>query len=378
MSKSRSNDLPAIADRLYAGMTDSRVWSDALIACADLTQSKGLALFAFNPLSGAVLRDEVHRLDMELSVRYRTYWSAHDTRMDRGFEIPVGEPIYEGRLMDLRDWRKSEIFNEFLSPRNLPYMLAYSLHKSSNKLILVSLQASHRRGPFDQRDAERLAPLVPHIQRAFKIRDRLEACEIRASNLATLLSRTSFGVFLLDEVGKILETNTRAEELLRTESTLRKEADHSLWLFGGAGNELQRWIAAGRPSDNFTEELLRVPRFDARQPLSVMVSPLHGIPTGWLSSHPRRMVLVFDAEQQLAAMPAVLCAQFGLTTKEAELASLLALGINLESAAQRMNIKFHTARSHLKSIFAKTGVHSQSELVRQVMVGPATYVRSNT
>ena len=42
----------------------------------------------------------------------------------------------------------------------------------------------------------------------------------------------------------------------------------------------------------------------------------------------------------------------------------LANGLSLEEAAEVLNIRRNTARAHLRSIFSKTGVRRQTELVR--------------
>ena len=54
---------------------------------------------------------------------------------------------------------------------------------------------------------------------------------------------------------------------------------------------------------------------------------------------------------------------FRLTQAEARLATQLARGESLENVADQFGIGKETARSQLKSIFAKTGVHRQAELV---------------
>ena len=54
---------------------------------------------------------------------------------------------------------------------------------------------------------------------------------------------------------------------------------------------------------------------------------------------------------------------FRLTEAEARLAAQLAFGNSLETVADQFGIAKETARSQLKSIFAKTGVHRQAELV---------------
>jgi len=54
---------------------------------------------------------------------------------------------------------------------------------------------------------------------------------------------------------------------------------------------------------------------------------------------------------------------FGLTPAEARLASHLAAGQDLSSAAEACGLMRETARGYLKSVFAKTGTSRQGELV---------------
>ena len=57
---------------------------------------------------------------------------------------------------------------------------------------------------------------------------------------------------------------------------------------------------------------------------------------------------------------------------EATLAALLAQGSDLDEAATELGIRRNTARSHLQSIFMKTDVKRQSELVRMILSSVAT------
>lgn len=60
-----------------------------------------------------------------------------------------------------------------------------------------------------------------------------------------------------------------------------------------------------------------------------------------------------------------------LTGAEALLACLIVSGAGLTEAAARLGVSVNTAKTQLKAIFAKTGCHSQSELVRTISAGPA-------
>ncbi|MNJ68757.1 Bacterial regulatory protein, luxR family [compost metagenome] len=55
---------------------------------------------------------------------------------------------------------------------------------------------------------------------------------------------------------------------------------------------------------------------------------------------------------------------YNLTPAETGLAMELANGLSLEEASEVLNIRRNTARAHLRSIFSKTGVRRQTELVR--------------
>jgi DNA-binding CsgD family transcriptional regulator len=60
---------------------------------------------------------------------------------------------------------------------------------------------------------------------------------------------------------------------------------------------------------------------------------------------------------------ALLKNRFGLTPAEARLVLRLVSGGSLRSAARALGIKYETVRTHLKSIFQKTGTRRQAELV---------------
>jgi DNA-binding CsgD family transcriptional regulator len=52
-----------------------------------------------------------------------------------------------------------------------------------------------------------------------------------------------------------------------------------------------------------------------------------------------------------------------LRPAEAKLAALIASGISLEAAAERLGVARDTARNQLKAVFTKTDTHRQAELV---------------
>ena len=77
-----------------------------------------------------------------------------------------------------------------------------------------------------------------------------------------------------------------------------------------------------------------------------------------------RVVVTLNALGPRPGPPApILAKTFGLTPSEAKLACIIARGAPPNIAAQELKISRETARNQLKSVFAKTDTHRQSELV---------------
>jgi DNA-binding CsgD family transcriptional regulator len=68
---------------------------------------------------------------------------------------------------------------------------------------------------------------------------------------------------------------------------------------------------------------------------------------------------------------------FGLTPAEARLALHLAAGETLRSAEAKISMTYETARTHLKSVFQKTGTCRQAELVVVIVTAIPGCIGSN-
>jgi DNA-binding CsgD family transcriptional regulator len=80
-------------------------------------------------------------------------------------------------------------------------------------------------------------------------------------------------------------------------------------------------------------------------------------------SGPLGIVLVTDPEHSPFPKQSPLQVALGLSNSEARIAVALINGASLVQAADHVGVSHETARSHLKSIFAKTGTNRQGELV---------------
>jgi DNA-binding CsgD family transcriptional regulator len=180
-----------------------------------------------------------------------------------------------------------------------------------------------------------------------------------------------YGVLLLGARLEILEASAPARRLLASRSILHADEGH----LGFLRSSDQRAFA-----ERLSEDPVRAARHDAivfsrgplRSPLSLLVLPLKSSQEPWLRPAARWLVIFLDPENAPLLNEHALQRAFRITAAEAALAGKLASGLTVTQAAAELEISRNTARSQLKSVFAKIGVHTQAQLVQRILSGPAS------
>jgi DNA-binding NarL/FixJ family response regulator len=80
------------------------------------------------------------------------------------------------------------------------------------------------------------------------------------------------------------------------------------------------------------------------------------------------MVTIHRAEPRLPS-PDFLMRRFSMTTREADVALLLARGASNATIASDLRISQHTARHHTESVLGKLNVHTRREVARAIVAG---------
>lgn len=368
---SESLVIDRIVDDLYAGVLEPVAWERGLKGIARLIGGQGPFLLSFNPTTAAVLRDQIYDYDPEVFRNFRDQWSAKDIRLPAALRVPIDTAMTERTLLPKGEWERCEAYNEFFRINDAPWLVTAWLHKSPEKVALFSVQATRARGPFDERDIARVQRLVPHVRRALAIKDRIESDVLRNQSLLHAFERVPFGMMILDASGHVLDASGVAIEALQNTGALRREPGGRFAFAGSAGRSLHQLIASSMHDGHLIDGHIHLPRGPGLSPLSLLLTPLPALAVAWFAAEPRWLLFIFDPETQVHADPDSIRLDLGISAREAELASLLAAGRTLELAAGQLGISFETVRAHLRSIFGKTGLHTQADLIRRVLSGPA-------
>jgi DNA-binding CsgD family transcriptional regulator len=183
------------------------------------------------------------------------------------------------------------------------------------------------------------------------------------------------GFLLVDAEARPLFVNRAARALLDNHDGLRLEAGALSASDADGGRALRGLIKSCAGDASVVTGSggdIALPRGAGRLPLDVVVTPVKqetatAIMPWTFSQHAIAIVLVSDPEREIQARVEDLRRRFGFTPAEAAFALEIVKGDGRQAAADRLGITVGTARSHLSSIFDKTGSRRQAELVRLLL-----------
>jgi DNA-binding CsgD family transcriptional regulator len=210
-------------------------------------------------------------------------------------------------------------------------------------------------------DAEEERILASFTRRLIEI---AAAAEARGSDTspAAALNAMRLPAIVLDQFGFVAEVNAAAEAVFDNDFRIK---DRRLFVRDPAARGLLKdaidELKASPRLNPLAIEPIIVQRHD-KLPVIVRTWRFDGAAHG--SAQDVRALLTLNALGPKPGPPAAILARtFRLTPSEAKLASVIARGASPEIAARELKISRETARNQLKSVFAKTDTHRQSELV---------------
>jgi DNA-binding CsgD family transcriptional regulator len=295
-----------------------------------------------------------------------------------GHLLAPGKVIYGESICTSHVVQRSEFYADFLRPNgNLLHSIVASVDRRGPNHSIVALTRPASAGAFDSRAHRVLSQLMPHFQRALALQRNLAEVRATADWHAEVVDRLPVGIAMISATGRVIEVNRRARELLAQADGLTWEDGYLSAQLSGESRTLHALIRSaaqtGAGKSAHPGGPISVSRPSGRPSFKLLVCPYRPSPHWRGFEAPSATVFITDPEQRLAQSAERLVARYGLTFAEAGLAMRLIQGESIAEAAAALNITEHTARTHLKRAFAKTGTTRQPELVRQLLLDPESY-----
>jgi DNA-binding CsgD family transcriptional regulator len=216
---------------------------------------------------------------------------------------------------------------------------------------------------------------VAQLRRGLEMSAQLSDTEAERTVYSDVMDRLSVGVVLIDAGGRILKSSPIADRTMAARDGLVAQGGRLRATGSTDDRTLQTVIRgaadaalAGLPP---SPRGVTLSRDDNDRGLGVVVQSIGRDPRAWTGRPLRIAVYIRDPDTTAEIEGELVRQLFDLTPAEAVVAQRLASGLSLEDAASSLSISRNTARAHLRSIFSKSGITRQTELVRLMLSSAA-------
>ncbi|MCJ2058184.1 LuxR C-terminal-related transcriptional regulator [Methylobacterium sp. J-048] len=366
-----AEQLSQILSAVYDAALDSERWPEALQLATIFLGGIAANLFWQDPVNNqaAVFHDwgdnpSYVQLYFERYAALNPYFPAISF-------VPTGVVFSGGDIIPHEDFAQTQFYQEWVAPQGFIDVIGVNLHRFALGVAAFSVRRSRAQGFVDDEMRRKMELLAPHLQRAVMIGREFDGIRSKCVSLEAVLDLVTAAVFLVDAAGKLELANATGLALLKQGDMLgRREgvlaasdrtADKTLraaYALSGTGDD--HAMKACPPSIVLTNK--------QRERYLVHVLPLSSgaRQTGSLGDRAQAAVFVRKTEVPITSGIEVLAKLHGLTASEARvLQAAVALG-SVAEIASSLGVGVATVKTHLASLFAKTGTHRRSELVSAV------------
>ena len=362
-------ELAKLIGRVYDAAGDMTLWEPFLGALAKTSRAESAALVLHHWGCEAHTIHASWKTEPDADRLYQRHYGSVDVWAMRARSKPAGFVCTSESLCPPVELATTEIYNDFLVRYGAAYGMFGILENNASGLASISLYRGSSSSEFQVSDLETLNLLIPHIQCAFKLHSKLSELKARSTGIETALNLLVTGMIFLGAKGEVLLMNGAAEEVLDRKDGLFLQ--HGQLRAAAQGESARLQVMIGGAAQTGSGKGMRaggtVPiSREKGRPLSITVAPLREF-SGRLSCRPSAVVFISDPDRQLELPADLLQRCYGLTPAETRLVTVLLEGHSLKEAADHCGIAHNTGKSQLKSIFLKTQVRRQSELIRLLL-----------
>lgn len=362
-----------LIELIYATALDKRLWPSLIGAISDSVDGQGGMLRLTDYANQKVGIFETVGYEPGFAQAYRDHFINIDPYRNFFESAPVGILIAATQLQNYASVLSSEFQNDYIRPQDREFLSGATLARDGNVTIQLGLHRGKRTGDFEEEDLQLLHLLLPHLTQSVHVHRLIGESTNRADMAFASLDQARIGIFLMNANGKILHINREGEKFLATGDLAVKQKKLALTNPNSTARLLQLIASAAQPSLGKSLECggeLRIFSAEGKIRLELRVIPLSMRDAMAYDSAPLGCAAVFVSRPGTLRLPwQNVASTYGLTPAESKLAVMLAEGCRAEEAAERLHVSLNTVRTQLKSVFAKTGVRRQPELVAMLLSG---------
>jgi DNA-binding CsgD family transcriptional regulator len=367
-----------IVPEIYEATINPSHWDYVVTMIAKLTQSKSACLYYKNKEMDVASTIAHFGLPEGERMSFNDHCDTLDDMFCRKQTGTADEPsctqFYPGSNGVMQN--DSELYVEWMKPHDIYHVGGAQLVDTASHRAGIAILRDEKAGVWTDGELRVINELLPHLRRALTIHSEFTYLRLKQDALLKGLDRLVIGLILYDSNAKPVYINPTARAIIDIHpGTMLQDGD--LYLTNSEDEKsLRKAIldtAGIDPDDSWKQSVaIGITHPDIEAPLPLLITPMHANLVTSDLDYDGAKVAVFLSDPNLQQPISVenLVSVYSLTPSEAQVAISLANGHSIDEIAESSNHSAHTIRSQLKSVFRKTGVSRQSELIKLLLTGP--------
>jgi DNA-binding CsgD family transcriptional regulator len=353
---------------IYDAALDPRLWNVVMERATGFVGGMGASIFRQDVIRKTGNSYYSFGIDPHFEQLYFREYIHYNPLLPTFLTVDVNYVTSNSEQLDPAEFFATRFYKEWARPQGLIDNVFCILERSATSVAGFVVFRHERDGMADARAFELLGTLVPHLRRAVLIGNVIEHKTTEAQGLSDLLDRIRAGVFVVDVRGNVIYSNSSGREIVSVGDYLRETAGRLSAGNAEADQLLQEaFRTAGDGDAAISDKSIAIPLIAADGARYVAnLLPLTRRRGGEIDERATAAVFVHKAALELSYAPEAIASAYKLTKMELRvLLALVELGGGPE-IAEALGVGNGTVKTHLHSLFQKTGVKRQADLVKLV------------
>lgn len=350
--------LSEALDQVQAAIFEPSLWLPAIEAISKASGALGATIAEPNGrgVFGATLSTE--NLEVFLEGYVREDWGSRDFRVQKLLPaVRRAGVVLETDLISKEQFERHDYY-KFMRKHGIADCVLLDLSSAKDELYLV-FQNRLAEAPLPAQDAAHFHAIRARLISALQLAQHVDASKV--VGMAAAFETSHIGCIFFDRKGLVTLANAKAEALFTGDLRIsRGEVRVSSAIEAAHFNRALKTVLQAQRATTDTVSVVRLSR-PGKRPLVVRFERL-GAQLTDVFSHSCAMALIEDPDEEIRQNPETLMTLFDLTPAETRISLLVAAGMSAVDIASQYGIGYETVRSHIRSIFQKTGTGRQSEL----------------
>ncbi|HZJ96938.1 MAG TPA: helix-turn-helix transcriptional regulator [Oligella sp.] len=307
---------------------------------------------------------------------HAAYYSKQLYTLDPFLNLQPNKPVFLSDIIDDKKLLQLEYYRLALAPDNIFHMLGVNIRNEKGLRANLRVTRNRSQPPFGEVERRLCEDMIPHLARALQIYNRISELESERMIYADAMTQLAMATIFLDERRGVFTTNPAADYLLAQKDGfgvldglfhLESPMQHrQLCVL------IDEVVQSQRSGEVDLARALLVNSKSGKSQYSLIVRSMPPSERPESLGEPVIALFISSPDQPIETSTDLLQELFKLTPAEAKLAVLLTNGFTIENISAELGISAHTVRAHLRSIFSKTHVSRQSELIRLILSSAAS------